>query len=134
MLKRALNKAKKGDDKKVNINFQVPSTLREEFDKLCKDNNVSLTSMLNSLIEVAIEENQGFSINDQSVKSLIDELGKAEKAYETADSMISQGFEVIDDAKDQYGNLITIDFNEMRKSALVAINAIRAELEKRGAK
>jgi len=58
MLKQALAKAKKENEKKVSINFQVPISLKEEFDNLCRNNTVSLTAMLNSLMEVAIDESK----------------------------------------------------------------------------
>lgn len=56
MLKQALQKSKQEEEKKVSINFQVPYNLKEEFDKLCRDNSVSLTSMLNSLMQVSLVE------------------------------------------------------------------------------
>lgn len=58
MLKRVLEKAKKGDDVKVNINFQVLSSLKDEFEKICKENSVSVTGMLNSLMEVIVDESK----------------------------------------------------------------------------
>ncbi|WP_428738892.1 hypothetical protein [Sulfurimonas sp.] len=64
MLNEALKKAKKDEEKKVSINFQVPSSLKEEFDKLCRDNEVSLTAMLNSLMEVTIEESKGLGTSE----------------------------------------------------------------------
>lgn len=73
MLKKALQKAKKGEDKKVSINFQVPSLLKEDFEILCRDHNVSVTAMLNSLMEVAIDENNQTS-KDESVNSLQDTI------------------------------------------------------------
>ena len=58
MLEKALQKAKQGDEKKVSINFQVPISLKEEFDALCKKNSVSLTAMLNSLMEVVLQDSK----------------------------------------------------------------------------
>ena len=59
MLNRALSKAKREGGKKVPINFQVPGELKEQFEELCKKNEVSITSMLTGLMETAIEEAQG---------------------------------------------------------------------------
>jgi glutathionyl-hydroquinone reductase len=70
MLERALQKAKQGDEKKVSINFQVPISLKEEFDALCKKNSVSLTAMLNSLIEIALEESKTTTQNIASISQL----------------------------------------------------------------
>lgn len=129
MLQRALDKAKRGDDKKVNINFQVPSLLKEEFEKLCKESGVSVTAMLNSLMEVAIEEKLGLSINDQDTMKLLDELDRAKKTLIQANQMIEDG--------DRYVTAIDgteIDFSLEAKIALAKINAITIELEQRGKK
>ena len=134
MLERALMKAKRGEEKKVSINYQVPSSLKEDFDKLCKDNNVSVTAMLNSLMEVALEEHQGLAYDLKSTSSLIQDLEKAEAELEAAERMIEQGDSVIFDAKDQFGNDVTLNFREIQKSASAKIGALRAELQKRGAK
>jgi hypothetical protein len=72
MLDRALAKARRGEDKKVNINFQLPSNLKDEFEKLCKTNGVSVTSMLNSMIEVAIEEHKGIKIDNSDILRLLE--------------------------------------------------------------
>lgn len=129
MLQRALEKAKRGDDKKVNINFQVPSLLKEEFEKLCKESGVSVTAMLNSLMEVAIEEKLGLSINDQDTMKLLDELDRAKKSFMQANQMVENG--------DNYVTAIDgteIDFSLEAKIASAKIDAITIELEKRGKK
>ena len=59
MLNRALDIAKSEGGKKVSINFQVPMDIKEQFDKLCKSNNVSVTSMLTALMTTALEEAEG---------------------------------------------------------------------------
>jgi len=71
MLNEALKKAKKDEEKKVSINFQVPSSLKEEFDKLCRNNEVSLTAMLNSLMEVTIEESKGLGTSEIELAKLL---------------------------------------------------------------
>lgn len=129
MLQRALEKAKKGDDKKVSINFQVPSLLKEEFEKLCKESGVSVTAMLNSLMEVALEEKHGLAINDQDTMQLLDELDRAKKSLIQANKMIEDG--------DRYVTAIDgteIDFGLEAKIASAKINAITIELEQRGKK
>jgi antitoxin component of RelBE/YafQ-DinJ toxin-antitoxin module len=129
MLQRALEKAKRGDDKKVNINFQVPSILKDEFEKLCKESGVSVTAMLNSLMEVALEEKLGLSINDQDTMKLLDELDRAKKSFMQANQMVENG--------DQYVTATDgteIDFSLEAKIASAKIEAIAIELEKRGKK
>lgn len=71
MLKEALKKAKKDEEKKVSINFQVPISLKKEFDKLCRENEVSLTAMLNSLMEVTIEESKGLGTSEIELARLL---------------------------------------------------------------
>ena len=63
MLFRALDLAKKEGSKKVPVNFQVYPELKEEFEKLCKTNNVSITAMLTALMESSIEEAKGIYFN-----------------------------------------------------------------------
>ena len=129
MLQRALDKAKKGDDKKVSINFQVPSLLKDEFEKLCKESGVSVTAMLNSLIEVSIEENSGIEINGQDTMKLLDELNRARESLAKANTMINDG--------DYYVTTTDGTDYDMRVEAQIAsakIAAITAELRNRGNK
>lgn len=63
MLFRAISLAKKEGSKKVPINFQVYPELKDAFESLCRQNNVSLTSMLTALMETAIEEAKGIYFN-----------------------------------------------------------------------
>jgi len=81
MLTRALSKAKKEGGKKVPINFQVPIDLKEQFEELCKKNEVSLTSMLIGLMETAIEEAQGiyFNLDAAALLSINNRILKLEK-------------------------------------------------------
>ncbi len=129
MLQRALEKAKRGDDKKVNINFQVPSLLKEEFEKLCKESGVSVTAMLNSLMEVAIEENRGIEITGQDTLKLIEELNQAQESLNELQRMISNGEDIIV-ATDG----TVIDCHAEVDVASAKITAITAELKKKGKK
>ena len=81
MLNRALSKAKKEGGKKVPINFQVPSELKEQFENLCKRNEVSLTSMLNGLMETAMEEAEGiyFELDTEGLLSINNRILQLEK-------------------------------------------------------
>ena len=69
MLFRAISLAKK-EGKKVPVNFQVYPELKEEFELLCKKNNVSVTGMLTALMEASIEESKGIYFN-LDVKALM---------------------------------------------------------------
>ena len=81
MLHRAFSKAKREGGKKVSINFQVPVELKSEFDFLCKQEGVSITSMLVALIETLIEESKGIYYNLDAnsllmINNRIDEINK----------------------------------------------------------
>lgn len=80
MLYRVLDKAKKEGGKKIPINFQVPSELKERFEELCKKNEVSITSMLTGLMETAIEEAQGiyFELDAQSLLAINNQIKEIE--------------------------------------------------------
>ena len=81
MLNRALSKAKKEGGKKVPINFQVPGGIKEQFENLCKKNEVSITSMLTGLMETALEEAEGiyYELDSNSLLSLNNRLAEVEK-------------------------------------------------------
>jgi hypothetical protein len=127
MLKRALEKARRGDDKKVNINFQVPSFVKDEFEMVCKESGVSVTAMLNSLIEVAIEESRGIEINDLDTMKLLDELNRSKQDLTKANEMINNGDYIVTAT-----NGIDIDFRIEAQIASAKIAAITAEFNKRG--
>jgi len=56
MYKKARKKAQNAEQKKVGFNLQLPVGLKKDFEKLCKADGVSVTSMIVSLIEVTLEE------------------------------------------------------------------------------
>jgi len=122
MLNRALMKAKKDGGKKVAINFQVPVDLKEQFETLCKKNQVSLTSMLIGLMETSLEESEGIyfeltptallsmSNKISSLSSFIDDIEKAglehesdeiERAYKSAVSEHSRLQIIFNSIKEQ---------------------------------
>jgi len=85
MLSRALTKAKKEGGKKVAINFQVPINLKEDFEKLCKKNEVSVTSMLIGLIETALEEAEGvyFELTPDALLTLHNRINTLDKEIDS---------------------------------------------------
>lgn len=56
MYKMAVKKAQSADIKKVGFNLQIPSDLKFEFENQCKQDNVTVTSMIISLMEVSLVE------------------------------------------------------------------------------
>ncbi len=74
MYKKALNNARGKDQKKVGFNLQVPVDLKIEFENMCKEDGVSMTSMLNSLMEVSLEERN--SEKYENIRNDIDTLNR----------------------------------------------------------
>ena len=70
----ALKKAKQSDEEKVGLNIKIPIGLKNTFDTICKKNNVSMTNMMLSLIEVAIEEYENSNDNFDDIEKQIVEL------------------------------------------------------------
>jgi len=72
LLKNALKNAKRSDEDKVGLNIKVPVSLKNEFDTLCKKHGVSMTSMMLSLMETAIDEDQKSSMALPIIRNAID--------------------------------------------------------------
>ncbi|MDQ1244006.1 MAG: hypothetical protein QG559_1050 [Campylobacterota bacterium] len=58
MLKRAIELAKGNEEPKIGLSVQVPKSLKDDFESICKFNNVSMSSMLLSLIQVVVDDNK----------------------------------------------------------------------------
>lgn len=56
MYKQAVKQAQSADSKKVGFNLQIPNYLKGEFEHQCKQDNVTVTSMIISLMEVSLVE------------------------------------------------------------------------------
>lgn len=126
MLYNALQKAKKTEDKKVAINIQVPSNLKEKFDELCKEEGVSITAFICALMEGAIEEKYGNSQYQTSTMELINKLEKHISERDTFSQLANQGAEPhqVDCPYDEW--------SEYFKNINLMINALKVELENRG--
>ena len=59
VLSSALGLAKGNDETKVGISVQIPKSLKEDFEELCKKNGVSMASMLQALVQIAVNEDKG---------------------------------------------------------------------------
>jgi hypothetical protein len=116
MFTRALNKAKRDGKKKIPINFQVHQEIKSDFEKLCKDHNVSLTSMLTGLMETSLEESQGIyhDLDAQGMLSMhyrINELTKEVNSYYQTDTgtgerVLNEGLYDIPIAMHQYNETV----------------------------
>lgn len=56
MYKQAVKKAQSAESKKVGFNLQIPMDFKSEFERQCKQDNVTVTSMILSLMEVSLVE------------------------------------------------------------------------------
>ena len=114
MLNRALSKAKKEGGKKIPINFQVPGELKEQFENLCKKNEVSVTSMLTGLMETALEEAQGiyFELTPDSLLTINNRMVELEKFIREVEQ---HGAETAIEVEDRY---------ESAKNELYRLNKI----------
>lgn len=81
LLNRALSKAKRTDEEKVGLNIKVPIGLKNEFDELCKENGVSMTSMMLALIETVLDESKGHiqELDAEGLLNLHNQILKLEK-------------------------------------------------------
>jgi len=57
MLEEVLKELDKNCTNSSTIGFRLSSTLKKDFEKFCKENNVSVTTMLNAMVKVVLFEN-----------------------------------------------------------------------------
>lgn len=126
MLYQALQKAKKGDDKKVAVNIQVPSALKDAFEELCKSEGVSMTALMCALMETAIEEQTKNSFYKNDTLQLVEELEKIMDYIKSVEDAKENGAEPMD------AGLGNISWDTVLEAKYAAINAIKTELENRG--
>lgn len=126
MLYQALQKAKKGDDKKVAVNIQVPSTLKDAFEELCKSEGVSMTALMCALMETAIEEQTKNSFYKNDTLQLVEELEKTLNSIKSIEDAKETGADPID------VGLGDISWDTVLDAKYAVINAIKTELENRG--
>ena len=81
----ALKKAKQSDEEKVGLNIKIPISLKEKFETICKKNEVSMTNMMLSLIEVAIEEYENTEDNFYDIQKQIIELEDFTESFSGGD-------------------------------------------------
>ncbi|MDD3855393.1 hypothetical protein [Sulfurimonas sp.] len=83
MLSKAIKLAKGTEEPKIGLSVQVPKSLKDDFENICKENNVSMSSMLLSLIQVAVDE-----IKEK--ENLIDEMEKTLAQLENKRQMLKK--------------------------------------------
>lgn len=60
MFNEVLNDVKNKEGKKVNLNILIPPSMKEEFDKLCKEHDTTMTAMLIGFIEKSLRDNPNY--------------------------------------------------------------------------
>jgi len=107
MLNKALKKAKREGDTKVSVTFQVNSELKKEFEKLCKDEGVSMTAMLAALMETAIEEKKNGDMYSSIASYLGNQLSKMTHELSELEQFAHdpQDYHAIDNYKDEINRL-----------------------------
>lgn len=83
MLSKAIKLAKGTEEPKIGLSVQVPKSLKDDFENICKENNVSMSSMLLSLIQVAVDE-----IKEK--ENLISEMEKTLAQLENKQQMLKK--------------------------------------------
>jgi len=69
-INKAISLAKGSDEKRIAFNLKIPETLKSDFEKFCKKNNVKVTAMLLALMQTALDEDLRDNRNIDSVTSL----------------------------------------------------------------
>ena len=61
MFREVLNNVKNKEGKKVNLNILIQPSMKEEFDKLCKENDTTMTAMMIGFIEKSLKDNPNYT-------------------------------------------------------------------------
>lgn len=122
-LESALNFAKNASEDKVPFRFQFPVSTKDEFEKLCNKNNVSMTDMILGLIISSINEDKG--ITDISTLNIVNKIEKLEISYKSLESVHNKtGEDILETTDGEIHYLIT----EM-ESIQLSLKALKRELE-----
>ena len=73
MFNEVLNEVKSKEGKKVNLNILISPSMKEEFDKLCKEHDTTMTAMLIGFIEKSLKDNPNYeklSIEELEIEEL----------------------------------------------------------------
>ncbi|MBN2833631.1 MAG: hypothetical protein JXR48_01565 [Candidatus Delongbacteria bacterium] len=66
MIEKAMQYAKNPVEEKIGFSFQIPVSMKQEFERVCKLNGVTMTNMLLGLIKATNEEYPDYSKYDPS--------------------------------------------------------------------
>jgi len=109
MLKSALDFARGNEDEKVGLSVQLPKRLKEEFETLCKANSVSMASVMQGLIHVAIKENKEGSLCKKKYSEIVSLTIDKNNLSELIEPYVSvytrSKYEMIENSKYSYEEL-----------------------------
>lgn len=123
---RALDIAKGSEEKKVGFNLQIPSSLKEEFEQFCKLNGVSMTAMINGLLQATMEEVKRNPYYEESTLQVSEKLENL--SWKLADIELQLEY-------DDNGTFVNTPKNHVLKNEVesleIAIKALETELKRR---
>jgi antitoxin component YwqK of YwqJK toxin-antitoxin module len=123
---RALAIAKGSEEKKVGFNLQIPVSLKDELDQFCKINGVSMTAMINGMIQSTMEEvarNPYYQESTLAISEKLEQLNLKLEDYEIQVKYSESG----DFVNTPQNNSIQREINSLE----IQIKALEAELKRR---
>jgi hypothetical protein len=85
-INEALRDAKRNDEEKVGLNIKVPVSLKNDFERVCREKGVSMTSMMLSLIKLTVRTLEKEKIDPVKVQAQIVELEEYFEDFEYPES------------------------------------------------
>ena len=116
-LDKAVQIAKSGPEQKVGFSMQIPLSLKEKFEQICKDRGVTMTSLLQAYMQIAIEEEERkyAHLDDDELSEQIESM---KKYVDDLRADLKKGIRMRETAidEDEYGELI---FDQRSVSSLL---------------
>ncbi len=125
LIQSAIKKAKEQEAEKVAISLKVSSDIKMKLQKIADDSNVSLNNLCASILESVLDG----ELDEQGTMKLVEELTLAKKSLDSIRETIAKGVDVVDAT-----NGVRYDLTIEEEIMSVKVNAITAELKRRGAK
>ncbi len=125
LIHSAIKKAKAQEAEKVAISLKVPIEVKTKLQKIADENNISLNNLCASVLENILDG----ELDDLGTMKLIEELEKARESVGSIQEVLNRGVGFVDDV-----NGVEIDLAFEEKISLIKVNALLAELTRRGVK
>lgn len=124
LIDSAIKKAKAQEAEKVAISLKVTAEVKTRLQNIADKNSVSLNNLCASILENVLDG----KLDEQGTIKLIEELSKAKKTLQEAQTWLHNGEDHIIGSDGT-----VVDFNVEKQIASAKISAITAELKRRGA-